>query len=109
MIQNPAECFEANLPFTNVLVPINARTKVRLRIVDVNDTNAVDADRAVNRLQRLFQTVSRANIPSGRKGVRSINANAERQVRSCIKNRPQFFKARTHGRTLSRGILEKNL
>jgi len=109
VIHDPAECFQPNLAFADVFVTVHARTQMRFRIVHVHHPNALDAYRPVNRLQRLFQTFRRANIPSCCECVGRINAHSQRQIRRRIKNRPQFFKSRTQRRALPGGIFKQDL
>ena len=108
VIQDAAEGFEADFALTDMFVTIHARTVMGFRIVDVDDVYAIEADSAINRLQRGFESFGSAQIPSGRESMRGINANAEGKIGCRVQDGAQLFEARADGSSLPGRIFQQD-
>lgn len=108
MIQNPAKRSEANLSASDMLVPIDARTKRRLRVIHVQHKYAIQPHAAIHRDKRRLEPLFRSDVVSGLERVRRVETNSHWQVRSLVQDRFDLLKPSAHGGTHSGSVFDKN-
>ena len=94
VIQNAAKRFEADFPFSDVVVAVDARAVMRFRIIGVDDVNALEADGEFDVLERGFETFLGANVPARGESVRGVDADAggdvAQQIANCARSSSNF-------------------
>ena len=108
MRQDAAERVEADVTLADMLVTIDARTEMRLRIVDMNDHHAIKAHGCVKRFDRLRQTCLGRDVVARCEGVRRVNANSHGHILNRIENGTQVLEARAERRAHAGSVLNQD-
>jgi len=86
MIQDATECFEADLPFADVLVPIDAGAERGLGVIYVNDKDAVEPNDSIDIEHGAGEALLGVDIPARSKYMRGVDANTDGKVAAEIEN-----------------------
>ncbi len=92
MAHDALKSFQANLSFADVIVSIHAGAEWRLRVVHVNDENAIEAYRQFQTRECLFEAFGGVNWKSCLKQMGGVDAYAEINFRRAFDNCGQLFK-----------------
>ena len=65
MARDTPQCFRADVSFTNVPVPIDARVEGSTRIVEMDRPNISQTDCSTNNVERRIQSVFFTNVVAG--------------------------------------------
>src|SRR5579872_741823 len=77
VVDDVAKAFQSYLSFSDVLVAVNARIQLGLRIVKVKSQDFFGANQSINSADRFIPDLPLANIVPGRKKVRSVKTNSK--------------------------------
>ena len=109
MASNAAQCFGADVTFTDVPVTIDARVVGGARVVEMNGVHVFGFYCLLHSLKEGFESVFFTNVVSGCEGVGGIETNAERKLWADAYDRFQVFETMADAITLARRVFQKDL
>ena len=80
VVEKRGGTLEADLPFADVLVAVDARAERLLRVVEVKRADVVDADVPLHLVDRALVAVARADLVAGREDVAGVDADADARL-----------------------------
>src|SRR5215471_19068383 len=96
------------MSFTDMPVPIDSRVVGCLRVIEVHGAHILQSDSPFDYGNRRFQAISFTNVIARSEGMRGIDADAERQLRTRFHDRAQMFEAMADALALTGSVLEQD-
>src|SRR6267143_2157025 len=107
MRQQPPKRFGSDLTLANVLVTVHAPAERDLRIIHVKNRHALEADGAIDQLERRGQSSFALDVIARCEKVRGIEASGYADTSESIEHLADFFQARPERGAHSRGVLDQ--
>ena len=108
--KQPPERFETDESFADMLVPIDSTAARLLRVVAMEDVEPIEADDALERLERVVVAGRVSDVVSGCEQVAGIEADADPgRAIEMRQDRGQMLESMPDGASLPCGVLEQDL
>ncbi len=92
VVEEHAEGFQADLSLTDVLVPVDTRAERLLRVVEVEGTDVIEADEALDLSRQPLVAVTGPDVVAGGKDVAGVDADADAlAVVEAVEDRSELF------------------
>ena len=106
--RDTAQGFGADVTLADVPVAIDAGVVNGARVVEVNGADVLDSHGLLHPLNQRSETIFLADVMTGSKGVRRVEANAERDFRTQLHDQGEMFEAVADAVALPGGVFQQD-
>src|ERR1700722_380513 len=108
MLQDAAKGFSADFAFDYVFGAIDAAAERGFRIVDVEDRDAIEADGAVDQVDRRGETSFALDVVSRGEQMRGVETRSNGNIFQACENFGKLFKARADSDSHACRVLDED-